>query len=195
MALLTFSFGPRVYAQAACTSSLICDTPDGTGELLVPHGVGRELMLLCFTGNEMGILSSSSSRLYTCGWMCVHSHSLQTRYGPSCTHGVVRPNSVRVDYIFLKRKKRWMRLSFLEAQREICNLSKFDFFFLLCISYDLGAQSQWTFPGLLLPFYYTLLSLGHFDSRLPEKEKEKRKGKVHAIGFQCGFLRLSNIHH
>lgn len=87
-----------------------------------------------------------------------------------------------------------MRLSFLEAQREICNLSKFDFS-LLCISYDLGAQSPWTSPGLLLPSYYTLLSLGHFDSRLPEKEKEKRKGKVHVIGFQCGFLWLPNIHH
>lgn len=82
----------------------------------------------------------------------------------------------------------------LRSSEENRNLSKFDF--RLCISYDLGAQSPWTFPGLLFPSYYTLLSLCHFDSRLPEKEKGKRKeGKSPCEWVQCGFLRLSNIHH
>lgn len=176
MALLTCSFGPRVYARAACTSSLICDTPDGTGELLVPRGGGRELLLLCITGNETGLLFSSSSRLYTCGWMCMHSLSLQTRYGPSCTHGVVRPNSVRVDYIFLKRKKKWMRLSFLEAQREICNLSKFDFFFAM---HFLWFRSPITldFPRPLAPLLlYTVVS-GSLWFKTPREREGKEEGK------------------
>ena len=94
---------------------------------------------------------------------------------------------------FFKKEKKMDEAFILRSSEGNRYLSKFDF--RLCIPYDLGAQSPWTFPGLLFPSYYTLLSLGHFDSRLPEKEKGKRKGKAHVVGFQCGFLRLSNIHH
>lgn len=189
MALLTCSYGPRVYARAACTSSLICDTPDGTGELLVPRGGGRELLLLCVTGNETGLLFSSSSRLYTCGWMCMHSLSLQTRYGPSCTHGVVRPNSVRVDYIFLKRKKKWMRLSFLEAQREICNLSKFDFFFAM---HFLWFRSPITldFPRPLAPLLPPIIHCCLWVTLIQDSPRKRRKrGRERSMwsGFSADF--------